>query len=257
MEGYLKKYNKLKYLQIFNFKVGSGGIGDNIKYFTCLLQQCIKNNHKIKYVKNNIPLEKYLKLKYDFFYISKKRFEIIKKTKKKNTYNIKAPKDYYHKMKYKDLEIKHEDIFYFTNEVKINSKLLLPNIEKYTSIHLRLGDKYLETSMKFIQAKKNTRKFDENRINKYIKENISSNNLVFFCDNQKFKNRIKNRFKEIIVTNSKIGHTSLRNTNNKQVLDAITEFYIITNSEKVVAGSESGFSIISAKFRGIPLINIY
>ena len=94
-------------------------------------------------------------------------------------------------MKYKDLEIKHEDIFYFTNEVKTNSKLLLPNIEKYTSIHLRLGDKYLETSMKFIQAKKNTRKYDESRINKYIEENISSNNLVFFCDNQKFKNKIK------------------------------------------------------------------
>ena len=83
MEGYLKKYNKLKYLQIFDFRVGDGGIGDNIKYFTYLLQQCIKSNHKIKYVKNNIPLEKYLKLKYDFLYISKKRFEIIKKTKKR------------------------------------------------------------------------------------------------------------------------------------------------------------------------------
>ena len=256
MEEYINKYNKLEYLQIFDFRVGDGGIGDNIKYFTYLLQQCIKNNHKIKYVKNNIPLEKYLKLKYDFFYISKKRFEIIKKTKKKNTYNIKAPKDYYHKMNYKDLEIKHEDIFYFTNEVKTNSKLLLPNIEKYISIHLRLGDKYLETSIKFIQAKKNKRKYDENRLNKYIVENISSNNLVFFCDNQKFKNKIKNKFKEIIITNCKIGHTSLRNTNNKQVLDAITEFYIITNSEKVVGGSESGFSIIAAKFRGVEYIKI-
>ena len=257
MEDYLKKYKKLKYLQIFNFKVGNGGIGDNIKYFTYLLQQCIKNNHKIKYVKNNIPLEKYLKLKYDFFYINKEKFENIKKNRKKNKYNIKVPKDYYHKNIDEDLEIKPEDIFYFTNEVKLNSKLLLPKIDKYISIHLRLGDKYLETPLKFIQAKKNTRKFNESMINKYIEENISSNNLVFFCDNQKFKNKIKNRFKEIIVTNCKIGHTSLKNTNNKQVLDAITEFYIITNSEKVIAGSESGFSIIGAKFRGIPLINIY
>lgn len=257
MEEYLKKYNNLKYLQIFNFKVGNGGIGDNIKYFTYLLQQCIKNNHKIKYVKNNIPLEKYLKLKYDFFYISKSEFENIKKTKKKTEYSIKEPKDYYYKMEYSDLNIKHEDIFFFTDKVKENSKLLLPNIDKYTSIHLRLGDKYLETPMRFIQAKTNTRAYDESKINKYIQENINGNNLVFFCDNQKFKNKIKNRYKDIIVTNCKIGHTSLVNTNEKQVLDAITEFYIITNSEKVVAGSESGFSIIGAKFRGVNIIDIY
>ena len=83
LDKYLEKYNDFKHLQIFFFDVGYGGIGDNIKYFTYLLQLCIKNNHKIKYVKNNIPLENYLKLKYNIFYISKEEFDNIKKTKKK------------------------------------------------------------------------------------------------------------------------------------------------------------------------------
>ena len=253
MDKYIKKYNDLKYLKIFNFKVGDGGIGDNIKYFTYLLQQCIKNNFKIKYLINNTQLEKYLKLKYEFFYITKDELNKIEK----NKYKIIKSKEFWHKMKYNDLNIKHEDVFYFTDEVKNNSKLLLPNINKYISIHLRLGDKFLETPMKFIQAKQNIRNFNENNINKYIQDNISSNNLVFFCDNQKFKNKIKNKFKNIIVTNCKIGHTSLTNTTNIQILDAITEFYIITNSEKVVVASDSGFSIIGAKFRNIELIKLY
>ena len=40
-----------------------------------------------------------------------------------------------------------------------------------------------------------------------------------------------------------------------QILDAITEFYILTNSEIIFAGSRSGFSMVASKINNIPLIN--
>jgi hypothetical protein len=51
-----------------------------------------------------------------------------------------------------------------------------------------------------------------------------------------------------------IGHTALRNTTSKQVLDAITEFYLLANANAIFAASESGFSIMASKFNNIPLL---
>ena len=67
---------------------------------------------------------------------------------------------------------------------------------------------------------------------------------------------MKEKYPKIIILNSKIGHTSLKNTKEKQIIDTITEFYIMTQSEKIIAASNSGFSLIASKFRKIPLTNI-
>jgi hypothetical protein len=146
--------------------------------------------------------------------------------------------------------------FYFDDSVKLNSHILLnENITNYISLHLRLGDKYLETDNKFIDCKDDTRKYNEQKLFEYIENNIDKT-ILFFCDNNSYKLKIKNKYNNVIITNSSIGHTSLKNTTDKQILDAVTEFYIISNSNLICAVSESGFSIIASKMKNIPLINI-
>jgi hypothetical protein len=100
-----------------------------------------------------------------------------------------------------------------------------------------------------------TRSFSEEKIYKFIEEHHNEN-IYFCCDNNSYKIKLKEKYNNIIVTNSDIGHTSLLNTTSKQVLDAITEYYILTNSKAIYAGSKSGFSVTASKFNNILLINI-
>ena len=59
---------------------------------------------------------------------------------------------------------------------------------------------------------------------------------------------MKAKHPNLIITTSEIGHTSLSNTTNRQILDAVTELYVLSNSQLIYAASESGFSKIASKF---------
>lgn len=72
---------------------------------------------------------------------------------------------------------------------------------------------------------------------------------------QHYKQKIKEKY-NIFITNSSIGHTSITFTTNKQVLDAISEFYLLSNSEIIINASKSGFSIMASKFKNIPILYI-
>jgi hypothetical protein len=117
-----------------------------------------------------------------------------------------------------------------------------------------MGDKFLETDKKFLHNKSDTRHFSEKEMYNFIEDNIHKN-ILFFCDNNEKKIAIKNKYKNIIITNAKIGHTSLSNTTSAQILDAVTECYILSNSELIYSASYSGFSIFASKFNGIKLLN--
>ena len=67
---------------------------------------------------------------------------------------------------------------------------------------------------------------------------------------------MKNKYNNIIIPDSCIGHTSLTNTTDKQILDAVSEFYLLSNSKEIYKASHSGFSTIASKFNKIPLITI-
>jgi hypothetical protein len=143
MENYINKYEQFESSIVYDFRLGAGGIGDCIKYFIFILELCIKDNIRLYYKKNNIIIEKYIKLIHDKMYINE---ESIKKL---DNYIIKKPSEYYSKFNY-NFNLKIEDVFIFTDEVKINyNNLLEYNITNYISIHLRLGDKFLETDKKF------------------------------------------------------------------------------------------------------------
>lgn len=167
---------------------------------------------------------------------------------------ITVPSNYYSSINY-DYSINIKDVFYFTDEIKINSKYLFPlNNNNYISIHLRLGDKYLETDKAYVLCKGDTRSFSEEKIYEFIEKNYGKN-IFFCCDNNEYKLKIKEKYNNVIITNCDIGHVSLSNTTKKQIIDAITEFYILTNSKLIFAASNSGFSIVASKFNNIPLLN--
>ena len=145
-------------------------------------------------------------------------------------------------------------MFYFSDEVKINT-LFLNNDQNYISIHLRLGDKFLETDKSFVLCKEDVRPYNEEKLFGFIKQNYNKN-ILFFCDNNNYKLKIKAQYNKIIITDYDIGHTSLSNTTSIQVLNTITDFYLLSNSEQIYMASFSGFPIMASKFKNIPINEI-
>lgn len=247
---------------VYKFDIGDGGIGDCIKFFLYLLNICIKYHIKLYYLVSDIYLEKYLRLKYDKMYIRKE--EITEKRYIKESdirdirddiFNVISPDAFYNSFSYDKVVIPVSDVFMFSEDVKINSYMLTDTVYDYISIHLRLGDKYLETDKQYVQVPNDTREYDEDKIFGVIREN-KDKKVMFFCDNNAYKMRIKEMFDNIVITKSDIGHTSLSNTTDKQTLDAVTEFYLLSESKKIYCASISGFSIVASMFRDVRLVYI-
>jgi hypothetical protein len=264
MDNYIRNYDNLETKIVYNFKLGDGGIGDNIKFFMYVLHKCMKHNIKLYYLINNIQIEKFLKLKYEKMYIKKENIQNfinineddIPNIMNSDIYHIVTPFVFYKNFSYDSITMPIQEVFQFSHEIKLNSyKLLKNDIDNYISIHLRLGDKFLETDKSYVLCRDDTREFDEKKLFHFI-ETCGYKNILFFCDNRSYKLKIKNKYNNIIITDCDIGHTSLSNTNEKQVLDTITEFYLMTNSEKIFTASYSGFSIVSSKFKNISIEKI-
>jgi predicted double-glycine peptidase len=115
----------------------------------------------------------------------------------------------------------------------------------------------LETDMSYIVCKEDERTFDTDKLLLFIEEN-HQRNIVFFCDNNQFKQIIKFKYDQIIITDCNIGHTSLYNTTDDQILDTISEFYIMCNSSHIYSATPyfSGFAAMAAKFKNIPISDI-
>ena len=253
METYIQNFHSFKDCWIYDFKLGEGGIGDYIKYFTIILTYCMKNNIQAYIVKNNLYIEQLIELKYKFMYIEHSQISNL------NNYVIKKSCEYFNRVLINyphNLEIEGGEIFEFTKKVKdnVNTILKFPITNNYISIHLRLGDKYLETDKKYIICKTDNRGFSEEKLFKFIEDNYKKN-ILFFCDNNTYKSKIKGKYNKIILTTSDIGHTALFNTTNKQSLDAVTDFYILSQSDQIVAASSSGFSVVAAKFKNTKFIS--
>ena len=264
---YVKSYSNLNKKIVYNFSLVSGGIGDLTKFFMYLLTLCIRNDIKLFYLINDASIEKYLKLKYNEMYITEETIHNNKLfvSSVNDVLNIETEKYYivnpviFHKIftLYDDIPYSFEDVFCFSEKIILNSKQLFPkkDIATYNSIHLRLGDKYLETEKEYIQCIHDKRNYDEEKLFEFIENNRTSE-IIFFCDNYDYKLKIKNKYPYIMITECKIGHTGLLNTLDKNIMDAVTEYYLMTNSAKIFSASYSGFSITAAKFKNIPLQKI-
>lgn len=239
---------------IYNYKQGDGGMGDYLKFFMYIYQESLKNDYKCFILKNNLFLEKYIKLKDKTFYVTHDKLSII------NNKKIITPGNLYQYFIRKNMILEKNkffipfsDVFVFSHEVLDNrNKLLSSNIQDYISIHVRLGDKHLQTDISNKICKNDERKIDQDKIEKSIKDNKDTN-IILFCDNSEYKKNMKKKFNNIIICDSDIGHTSFSNTTEKQTLDTITELYIMSKSQIIIAGSLSGFSMVASKFHNIPI----
>ena len=266
MEDYLNIYDTLTKKIVYTFGVGDGGIGDLTKFFMHLLNFCIKYNIKIHYLLYGNTIENYIQLKYPKMYISQQDIS-------NNTININnitdieniqpdiyytvTPYIFYNSFSY-DTVYSLQNVFCFSEEVKVNANRIFPNNENqpYIILHLRLGDKHLETDPKFIHAIWEERSYNENSIYNFIESNYNKN-IVFFCDNRSYKLQLKKKYDKIIITDCEIGHTSLLNTTDMQILNTVSEFYLMTQAQHIFIASYSGFPIMAAKFKNIPINTIY
>lgn len=264
MDEYINNFTNYKKILVYDFQLGWGGIGDCIKFFMYILNFSIINHYKLYYLVNSIPLETYIKLKFPIMYINKHELKNVHPIQylnqllhlEEDKHYIVNPFLFYKTYSDTYINIPIQNVFLFDDLIIKNSfHLLAKEMNNYICIHLRLGDKYLETDKKYVLCKEDEREFDENRLFKFI-ESLNGKNVLFFCDNNNYKLKIKNIFPFIIITNSNIGHTSLANTSDRQIIDSVTEFYIMTNSKKIYYASNSGFSVIASKFKNIPLISI-
>jgi len=274
VKNYLSQYTHFTKKVVYQFNLGNGGIGDYIKLFLVLLQFCIKNKIRMYYLMGDDPLFHYLKLRRDDMYITKDKlgnhefFTSIENIKD-DTYCIITPQDIFDIIIPSVLPSAHEheefirfrldifsftnELFYFTDEVKINAEPFMREREGYISIHLRLGDRFLEIDKNLIQRINDVRKYDREHLIKYISEN-KDKNILFFCDNHEYKSKMKEAYPHLTITDYEIGHTTYANTSKKQVLNTITDFYLLSMSASIYAASRSGFSMMASKFKNVPIV---
>jgi len=202
----------------------------------------------------NIPLEKYLRLLDQSMYIhdvsSSVPIQVNGPLVVDDTMlTLCTPFDLYDV--YQDFEYPIHKVFTFSQSIWYRKKEIFPFHEKYTSIHIRLGDKFLETDHQFVVVKNDERPFQETILYRWL--DTHRDPIVFFCDNQTFKRYIQERFPHVHITQAEVGHTSLLNTTEHHVMDAVTEFYILSQSERILSNCISGFSDMAAKFHRIPI----
>ena len=269
MDEYLKKYDTLDRSVIFCFNVGNGGIGDLIKFFMGILYYCIEYDIKMYYA-NESNVGKYIKIKHPKMYFDMKdvsnpvpveHVDQLVNLTPGISYTVETGLFYgvfpfYQIPEFPyDIGIPMNTIFEFTDEVKQNQTILNTPLENYTSIHLRLGDRFLETDANFIHCIEDERYYDPYQLHTSI---VNANGPVLFCcDNEDFKQQIKQQYDKVVITTGAIGHTSLSNTTDKQSLDAVTEFYLLTKSNHIVVCSYSGFSIMASKFNNTPVTYLF
>ena len=254
MDNYMKKFNTFKLSYIYDFNISDGGLGDCIKFFMFLVKKSINDNASVFYLVNNIPIERYLLLKYKNMYINRSDIN-------KLNYKIFKPYDFYNewdteekkKIAIEKINIPFSNIFEFSRDIINHSNQIL-NIDHYNSIHVRLGDKFLETDINSVVCKNDTRNYNQTLIDKYIINN-KHKNIILFSDNNAYKQMMKKKFNNLIINNVVIGHTSLTNTNETQIVDTISELFILSNSKEILCNN-SGFSVVASKFFEIPLFYV-
>jgi hypothetical protein len=263
MDDYIKNFESYTKTVVYDFKLGNGGIGDYCKFFMYVLCLCIKHKFRIYYVINALPIETHMRLKYDQIYIN--RYEIPQTKRIKNEHelfdtdcSIVTSDIFYNTYTYDAITLRISDVFEFSDTIILNSYRLFSHPPSdYISLHLRLGDKHLETDMSYVVCKEDERTFDSDKLLQFIEDN-RQRNIVFFCDNNQCKLDLKTKYSQIIIIDCNIGHTSLSNTTEAQIIDTISEFYIMCNSSHIYSATPyfSGFAAMAAKFKNIPISDI-
>lgn len=269
IEKYMEKYNTFTKSVVFHLEIGQGGIGDFMKFFGYLLYMCDQHNIRFYYLITNNPLEKYITLRYPQMYITSDKLVHSKQIQMEDNFaKLEDGGIYMYSLKqlYRIFDTDHyaamkniielSKIFILSNDIIEYAHKYIHDTQHYISIHLRLGDKFLETDMNYVLCKSDQRQYNEERIYNCIEQNME-NTIWFFCDNKAYKQKLKEKYPFIHITDFDIGHTSFTNTTDLQVFHAIVEFYILSQSQKIYIGSNSGFPLTAALFKNTPISILY
>lgn len=254
MEAYIAKYDSLERTIVFHFYTGIGGIGDLLKYFSYMLNMCIEYDIKLQLLTDSL-VDNFLKLKYEKMYATSDNPVYIEVSDIPNIqpgiiYMI-TPDKLYGCLDVYERSVHPSEVFDFTDQVKTHINMD-PN---YISIHLRLGDKHLDTDKSWVLCKNDERQYDIEKLFNFIETNHDKN-ILFLCDSDSYKKQIKSKYDFIKTINNPIGHTSLGNTTTEQVFNTVVEFYLLSKSQHIYAASESGFSMMASKFYNVPFSRI-
>jgi hypothetical protein len=140
-----------------------------------------------------------------------------------------------------------ESIFLWSPEVRDRAKDILDwPFGTFTSVHVRLGDKFLETDKRYVLCTEDQRNLDEASLRHFVL--AQEKPFLFFCDNNSYRHMVASWSPHVTLLQCSVGHTSLSNTTETQYLDALVEMYIMSQSETIVSFTNSGFSIVASKF---------
>jgi hypothetical protein len=261
LEKYLENFESFDKIIVYKFGKLNGGIGDLTKFFIYLLQICIKYNIRLYYLLLDNEIDNFLQLKYTKMYLNTNELKDITYIRninqianlQSNMYYIVTPNIFYNIFKYDNILISLNKIFTFSDIIIKNAKKIIDDKE-YISVHLRLGDKHLEVDKKYVCVQNDEREFNEQKLFDFL-ENNKDKTILFFCDNETYRKKIKERF-NVTITNFKIGHTSFIITSELEIMNTVTEFYLLANSIHIYKASYSGFSIMASKFMNIPITDI-
>ena len=234
---------------IFMIPHFQGGIGDMIKYFLFLIQLCIEKHWKVYYAITNVKANRWLKLRYPELYCVPDNPVLLSNIDQLNTFvpdleYVVRPHLLYSLFSYEKLYLKGSDVFEFAPEIVERSKRF--SIE-YVSLHIRLGDKFLEIPVEQNQCITDVRTFNEDSVIECIQQNPG---ILIFCDNLAYKTSLKEKYK-IFITDFKIGHTCLPSTSDEAIIDTLTEFYLLAKSQHIYSASDSGFPRMASNFYGV------
>ena len=242
MELYLKNYFTYSKIRVHTIDI-TCGIGDFIKFFMFALTECMKTDTRLYYKVHNLELENYVKLKCRQMYVTDLQLKDMVYTAIEDT-------SYYSTFT-NNFAVDIKDVFYFSETVLENSRVLFPYVGEYNSLHIRLGDKHLETNGQYIINKEDERPFCETK----LAEVIGSQTIpLFLCSDQTtFKKNMVEKYggDKVWATECSVAHSGLPNTTKEQVIDAVTEFYILSNSKQVYSNAYSGFSSMAAKMNNV------
>lgn len=245
---------------VYNFKIGSGGMGDFLKFLKICYIFTFKNNINNFFINLDHPKSKYIIINDKYILKNKDDFKIINK----------KPFDFY-ETKINDLDCNQEfnilDFLDFSDEIK-NSSLDMLNKENissdYNGIHLRVGDQHFKYEIGYR---------NDNRIGNLSIDNIyekiekiinnDKNNLyIFFSENENYKSLIKKKnYKNIKIFDIPIIHTGQFGEKgyeyDKNLKFNICDFYLLTKCKIIHSFTNSGYPITASYFNNSKLIKYY
>jgi hypothetical protein len=255
---YLKNWQNLNVKVVYYYR-NDGGIGDYMKYFSTLLNLCIKKNYKLYFYKDEEFIKKYVYLNYEFMNIDREtvqknitrkinEWRKLKTLREKKIMNLVTPVPFY-RAPYKSLCYERlSTMFSISDTVKNHEIVKQYSNFDYISLHIRLGDKHME----HINSP-DDRHYKENLVIEFLESN-KDKNILLFCDNAKYKQELQQKYKNVSITSAKVVHYNQKGTTEEEVLHTVIEFYLLSKSKKIYAASNSGFSYIASFYGNVPYV---